>query len=104
MIFYRAINLETQLKEKAKDFEKMEEEMNDWLSKVKNIQTEVDTVQESLQEAVSKLEETEKRATNVSANYVVTIANSFINNVTNKKVYIKLKNANASGQNCTLCR
>lgn len=43
--------------------------MNDWLSKVKSIQTEVDTVQESLQEAISKLEETEKRATNVSKDY-----------------------------------
>nr|CDS16872.1 tropomyosin [Echinococcus granulosus] len=63
----KAINLENQLKEKAKDFEKKEEEMNDWLSKVKNIQTEVDTVQESLQEAISKLEETEKRATNAEA-------------------------------------
>lgn len=66
LLFRRAINLESQLKEKAKDFEKKEEEMNDWLSKVKSIQTEVDTVQESLQEAISKLEETEKRATNVS--------------------------------------
>ncbi|VDM25804.1 unnamed protein product, partial [Hydatigera taeniaeformis] len=63
----KAINLENQLKEKAKDFEKKEEEMNDWLSKVKSIQTEVDTVQESLQEAISKLEETEKRATNAEA-------------------------------------
>lgn len=68
IIFYftRAINLENQLKEKAKDFEKKEEEMNDWLSKVKTLQAEVDTVQESLQEAISKLEETDKRATNVS--------------------------------------
>ena len=55
----------------------MEEEMNDWLSKVKNIQTEVDTVQESLQEAVSKLEETEKRATNVSTSYSFKCDNSF---------------------------
>ncbi|VUZ54403.1 unnamed protein product [Hymenolepis diminuta] len=63
----KAINLENQLKEKARDFEKKDEEMNDWLSKVKSIQTEVDTVQESLQEAISKLEETDKRATNAEA-------------------------------------
>ncbi|VDD79274.1 unnamed protein product [Mesocestoides corti] len=61
----KAINLESQLKEKARDFEKKEEEMNEMLAKVKNIQAEVDTVQESLQEAISKLEETEKRATNL---------------------------------------
>ncbi|VDL44024.1 unnamed protein product [Hymenolepis diminuta] len=59
--------MENQLKEKARDFEKKDEEMNDWLSKVKSIQTEVDTVQESLQEAISKLEETDKRATNAEA-------------------------------------
>ncbi len=40
--------------------------MNELQGKVKTIQSEVDEIQESLQEAVSKLEETDKRATNVS--------------------------------------
>ncbi len=40
--------------------------MNELQGKVKTIQSEVDEIQESLQEAISKLEETDKRATNVS--------------------------------------
>ncbi|VDL88841.1 unnamed protein product [Schistocephalus solidus] len=52
--------------EKANEFEKKEEEMNELQSKLKNAQQEVDTVQESLQEAIVKLEETDKRATNLS--------------------------------------
>ncbi|VDP78576.1 unnamed protein product [Echinostoma caproni] len=63
---YRAVQYEAELKKKEQEREKKESDIAELNTKLKQAQTECDEVQESLQEALNKMEETDKRATNVS--------------------------------------
>lgn len=65
-LLFRAVQYEELLKKKEEEREKRESEIAELNTKMKQAQIDCDEVQETLQEQMNKLEETDKRATNVS--------------------------------------
>lgn len=57
---------EIDLRNKEEERERKEATIGEMNNKLKQAQTECDEIQESLQESLNKMEETDKRATNVS--------------------------------------
>ncbi|VDP26636.1 unnamed protein product [Schistosoma curassoni] len=65
-LLFRAVQYEELLKKKEEEREKRESEIAELNTKMKQAQIDCDEVQETLQEQMNKLEETDKRATNVT--------------------------------------
>ncbi|KAF5395089.1 hypothetical protein PHET_07950 [Paragonimus heterotremus] len=63
----RAVQYEALLKKKEEEREKKEQDIAELNNKLKQAQTACDEIQESLQESLNKLEETDKRSTNAEA-------------------------------------
>ncbi|VDO58954.1 unnamed protein product [Schistosoma margrebowiei] len=78
---FRAVQYEELLKKKEEEREKRESEIAELNTKMKQAQIDCDEVQETLQEQMNKLEETDKRATNVTM-----MGESNVANVVKKKI------------------